>query len=254
MMVTHRQQYVSHFINGRLGQRLKAPARAALRASGYDLVPIERNVSQRLQELLSTSGVNHLIDVGANIGQYAETMRYLGFDQIIDSFEPGLGAFSVLEQRAASDELWNTHKLALGDQPGLFELYVSQNSTSSSLLPMEPAHLLAAPASRMQQTELVDVRLLDDLALGPCDGRVWLKLDTQGFEMAVLRGAEGTLQRTEVLQVELSLTELYQGQPNYLELLSMVEHLGFAVFDILPGFRAPLNGRLLQMDAILVRD
>jgi len=83
--------------------------------------------------------------------------------------------------------------------------------------------------------------------------RILLKVDTQGYEMNVLRGGEALVGRATGLQLELSTVELYSGQPLYREVIQWVELRGFAVWAFIPGFRDPATGRMLQMDGLFFR-
>jgi hypothetical protein len=83
--------------------------------------------------------------------------------------------------------------------------------------------------------------------------RVFLKLDVQGFEMHVLRGAEDHLDRVAGVQAELALTPLYEGDAPWREVIDHLEQRGFELAGLEPGFEDPNTGRMLQADAILIR-
>jgi hypothetical protein len=80
---------------------------------------------------------------------------------------------------------------------------------------------------------------------------LFLKIDTQGYEDRVLRGAETLLKRTRGLQLELSLVPLYAGQRQFDELLPELQAAGFELWNMTPAFVDPVHGRLLQIDATL---
>jgi hypothetical protein len=80
-----------------------------------------------------------------------------------------------------------------------------------------------------------------------------LKIDTQGYEMAVLRGAEKMLPRLAGVQLELSLAPLYEGQTLYLELIDWLRARGFDLWSVIPGFVDPSSGRMLQFDGVFFR-
>jgi hypothetical protein len=120
---------------------------------------------------------------------------------------------------------------------------------------MEKRHLDAAPESRYVAKQAVSVERLDVLArdLLPPSGDLLIKVDAQGYEMEILKGAEGLLQRTAAIQVELSLVPLYDGAPSSLELISFIEGKGFKFFSLVPGFKDYETGQLLQIDGFFVR-
>ncbi len=242
----------SRLLNSKSGQLLKEPARQVIEAVGYDIVPLHRHDTARLRNLLQRHQIAMVVDVGANQGQYARRMRVLGFRGRILSIEPGADAFSLLSRHAATDPLWAVERLAIGAESGVAQLHVAANSVSSSLLGIRQTHLDAAPDAAPRTAEPVVVKRLDDV-VDAGQTRLWLKIDTQGFELQVLRGARQTLAHTQVLQAELSLASLYEGQANFLEVLQHLEDAGFSVVDLVPGFRDQDTGRLLQCDVIAAR-
>ena len=233
-------------------QSFKRPARQILHRLGYEISATQADAVGGLARLLEAKQVRTVIDVGANQGQYADQVRHLGFRGRMHSFEPGAAAYAQLSRAARSDPTWTVHQLALGSEPGVADLQVSHNSVSSSLLAVEKTHVDAAPESRTDRTEQVRVSTLD-AECAEVEGPVLLKIDTQGYELPVLRGASRLLDRVEVVQVELSFVPLYAGQSHYLELLGFLEDAGFAPFQLIPGFSDTRTGRLLQADLVSVR-
>ena len=197
-----------------------------------------------------------LFDVGANIGQYAQRARQEGYTQRIVSIEPASHAHAVLTRTAQSDPLWSVHeRCALGSEAGERTLNISANSQSSSLLDMLPAHASAAPSSVYVAHEQTPLVTLDSLIerYRTAKERVFVKIDTQGFEREVLDGAKASLAHISGIQVELSLVPLYESQELYGYFLRRLEGEGFRLWSVIPGFSSPTTGQLLQMDAIMVR-
>ncbi len=196
-----------------------------------------------------------MLDVGANIGQYGMRLRNNGYRGRIVSFEPYAQAFRQLERTAARDPRWEIRRLALSDQDGEAELNVAGNSFSSSLLPMTRRHLESAPDSRYVGTERVPTARLESIwrdSVG--SARAWLKLDVQGFEMIVLRGAGERIGDVRAVQTELSLTPLYDGAVAWRTLVDWLAERGFSLAAIEPGFDDPTSGRMLQFDGIFIAD
>jgi Methyltransferase FkbM domain len=106
----------------------------------------------------------------------------------------------------------------------------------------------------VERVERVMVRRLDDvvadgLLLAP--GGVWLKVDTQGWDLEVLRGAAQTLRSISALQIELSVIPIYQGMPDYLTVLRELRQLGFEIGALTPVNRDAL-GRVIEFDCALI--
>jgi hypothetical protein len=120
---------------------------------------------------------------------------------------------------------------------------------------MKEAHLSAAPESRYVATETVALERLDVLlpAIFSGAGPIFLKIDTQGYEEEVLKGAAGILSRVVAIQMEISLVPLYQGAPTLVHIVSAMGDLGYHLFQVVPGFRDGATGQLLQLDGIFVR-
>lgn len=231
--------------------------RSLLRRLGVDVVryrPVPHHLARRAR-LLERFAPDVVLDVGANAGLYGAEIRGLGYRGRIVSFEPLAAAFAGLERAAAGDPLWETAPLALGASPGSAVLHVAGNSWSSSLRPMTAAHLRAAPESRYTGEERVAVETLDrvwERWVRPGE-RVWLKVDTQGHEAEVLRGAAASLARVRTLQLEMSPVRLYEGETLFTEMYERVVAAGFACVHLEPGLVDPASERLLSLDGYFHR-
>jgi FkbM family methyltransferase len=210
-----------------------------------------------LTRFLSVARPTVVFDVGANIGQYGLSLRKCGFTGRIVSFEAIPSVHARLSAVAAADRNWIVAPCcALGRARGEAQINLARNSVSSSLLPMHDAHLQAEPDSRYVGRESVPVARLDDIAqsLLPQDRRLFLKVDTQGYEEEVLAGADLVLESVSAMQLELSLVPLYQGAPSLRRILELCERLDFQLHGLIPGFYEEKSGRLLQMDGLFLRN
>ena len=243
-----------------LKDRIKTLCHDLLRRAGLE-VSFAKNAnveSVMLKNLLHASGADIVLDVGANTGQFGDMLFREGFLGTVISFEALPDVHAILRQRAKriAPTNWRVAScVALGSANGTLEMNIAGNSVSSSILPMMTAHEDAAPLSRYVRKEVVQVRRLDEIAMDylPCDGCILIKIDTQGYELEVLKGATQLLGRTVALQLELSLVKLYAGAPSFVEAVSFANSLGYELFGIVPGFRDKRNGRLLQVDGFFMR-
>ena len=209
-----------------------------------------------LEQFLRVVHPNVVFDVGANVGQYGLSLRKCGFKGRIVSFEAITSIHSRLSAVADRDPDWFVApRCALGRATGESSINVAGNSVSSSLLPMSKTHLQAAPGSAYVAHETVRVERLDDVGppLLPMDGRILLKVDTQGYEEEVLAGAGLILKDVSAMQLELSVVPLYQGAPDLRRILELCENLGFQLYGLIPGFFDEKTGRLLQMDGLFLK-
>jgi FkbM family methyltransferase len=224
---------------------------------GVDLVGANHwnhPVLRRLR-LLRDHRIDVVLDVGANAGQYGTELRELGFGGRIVSFEPLSDAFAKLRKAAEGDARWECVRTAVGERAGTATIHVAANSYSSSLLPMLAAHEAAAPGSGYVGTEEVPMEPLEALLARHVrpDERVYLKIDTQGYERKVLESAGAALGRIAGVQLELSIVPLYEGVELLPEMLLWLRSLGFTLVSLEPGYADPASGQLLQVDGVLFR-
>ena len=228
------------------------------RTCGVDFVsysPISHPLARR-RRLLETYNINVVLDVGANTGGYGTQLRSLGYRRKIISFEPIKVAFRHLQAAAASDGLWQVHNFALGDRDESTSINVARNIDSSSLLEMLPAHVQAAPQSEYVRRETIQLRTLDRLFHSLCAATdsIYLKIDTQGFEEPVLRGAAKSLQFIDTIQLEMSLVPLYQDQRLFHDMHKLLGSLGYVLVSIEPGFIDEQSAQVLQIDGVYHRN
>ena len=223
--------------------------------SNYVNYPIEQTNEGILNDFLEKQSVSLVLDVGANVGQWANEIRESGYAKKIISFEPLSSAFSVLSSSCSKDNLWTCKNCAVGISDTTSEINISKNSVSSSLLPMLDSHIEAAPESLFYEKEKIEIMKLDSIAKQSVsnDDIVFLKIDTQGYERIVLDGAKDLLKQTVGIQLEMSFDPLYRGEINFTKLKIFLESLGFILFHIQNGFRHSKSQELMQVDTIFMR-
>ena len=220
------------------------------------LAKFELSIVRNRKSPVDWNQIDVVYDVGANIGQYASRLRSRGFNGLIVSFEPMKEEHKYLTKRSIGDKNWIvTERCALGSTNSEIEINVSKNSYSSSILEVGEAHINSAPTSKPIRVESVNLRTLDSFDFGNSHRNLvkWLKLDVQGYEMEVLKGARSTLSEITGIQVELSTMQLYLGQPLFHEVADHLYDIGFEMIELETGFRDKNSGRLLQFDAYFVR-
>jgi len=242
-----------------LSATLKGNIRRTLRHVGLDLVRWRPQSSPQaaLARMLNQNCIDTVLDVGANEGQYALSLRELGFSGRIISFEPLAIAHRRLQRSAVKDASWIiSPRTAVGNQEGQIRLNVASNGgASSSVLGMLEALQQAAPDVEYVGSEVVPISRLDRIAgqyLGEARN-IFLKVDAQGFELQVLQGAAELICRIAGAQLELTLVPLYEGQALFFELIDWMRKEGFNIWGILPVLADNSSGRLLQTDVVFFR-
>jgi FkbM family methyltransferase len=209
-----------------------------------------------LAELVGLLRPDCVLDVGANAGQFGERLRAVGYDGWIVSFEPVPGPYSELERRARADGRWRTHRVALGEEDGRARLGVTRQDVFSSMLELTEYGRERFPGqAEVVAEEEVELRRLDsfwdECLAGVPHERPFLKLDTQGSDLSVVRGAGAVLDRVVGMQVELSFKPLYEGAPGWLETLASLSEHGFEPTAFFAVERDRLL-RLIEADCLLV--
>lgn len=227
------------------------------RSFGIDvsLYKITSSSHARLKNYIRSQKIDLVLDVGANAGQTGQELRKnLGYAGVIHSFEPLSAAYAKLQAASSNDAKWHTHNLALGSTAGSVEINIAGNSESSSLLKMQDRHQSAAPNSAIMATEDVQVQTLDAVLpeLRGTAQNIYMKCDTQGFELEVLKGAKSTLPGIKMIRLELSSEELYEGAPLIGDLVTFMYDNGFTMVDIKAGFSDPNTGQMLQADGLFL--
>jgi FkbM family methyltransferase len=221
--------------------------RRLLRRFGLDIVRRQAH----LVDLLERCAIETVLDVGANEGQFASMLRRWGYKGKIISFEPIHSIFLQLTQQAQTDTLWHTRNEALGSSDCTLPINISELGVFSSI--RNPTWLAAGLdiRSRTIGSELVRVRRLDSIwnEIEVC-GNVFLKVDTQGFEAEVIRGAEGCLSEVAAIQLELSLRPLYEGETLLGPMLEIMHDMGFDPTFIQPVWVDHRNLTTPQVDCV----
>lgn len=208
---------------------------------------------EKLVRFLNQNDIDVLFDVGANSGQFAQKVRAAGFSGKIISVEPLSVAHKEVVRKSKADPNWEVApRCALGSSDTVKTINIARNSVSSSILGMKDLHREVSPASEYVGREDIPVKRFDDLAAAylSSDDKFFIKIDTQGYEKHVVEGADAYVAKASGILCELSLEELYEGQEDWLEMISYITSLNFEVWSLQPGFINLSTGKLLQVDVI----
>jgi FkbM family methyltransferase len=246
----------------RISKRLvKATVAAIARRAGFAVIPQwkanEFPLAIHLRRIFREFGIDYVIDVGANRGQYRDLLRQeIGYSGPIISFEPLPELAHLLQSRAETegDQGWEVHCTALGASESTLPLNVATGDDLSSFFLPNFDHVdLWRERRLIKQAMPVPVRRLDsiDRAAFHAARAPFVKTDTQGYDLEVLTGADGLLQSVVALQVELSVLPLYLGAPDWLSAIAQIRRLGFVVSGLYP-VRLDKSQRAIEFDGIFV--
>ena len=194
-----------------------------------------------------------VLDVGANKGQFSRAAATAFPGARIIAFEPLEAVATVWRQHPADVAGAEIHVCALGAEDGTVTFHPHEYTLSSSVLPLAAGAGAEGgggagelPAVEVPVRRLDDVVTLDDLR-----APLLAKLDVQGYELEVLRGAEATLRHVDALVVELAFERHYEGQPLFTEVLDHLGAQGFAL-DVPIDVRRDESGTVVEMDGLFL--
>ncbi|MEO8151876.1 MAG: FkbM family methyltransferase [Rhizobacter sp.] len=196
------------------------------------------------------AGVQSIVDVGANIGQYAYMAHAIFPTLPIHSFEPVPQSLAALKDNFARYGIpGEVHSVALGAECGQAEFLLQDNLEQSSFF-----EKLDRPVTSTHAIQVMTATLDSYQDRLPAIKDCFLKIDTQGFEAKVLQGASAFIRRCSVVQLEVAIRPSYAHQPPAHQLLSMMDDFGFDLVEILDMLRRPATeGNVLAEADLLFR-
>ena len=243
-------------MRGKLAHWAEDAARRAAAVLSRPFHTQQRELSEHMRRLFTAHRVDCAFDVGAHRGKYRRFLRYeVGFGGLVVSVEPIAELAAALEMRARHTPLWQVHHCALGAAPGKAVLNVMASSDFSSFLaPEHSATAQYAARNVVERKVEVEVRTLEQLAAGLAQQprSIFLKLDTQGYDLEVLRGAGRSLESVVALQSEVPFQPIYAGMPDWRKSITRITELGFSLAGLYAVSR-DASLRLIEADCVFVR-
>lgn len=198
-----------------------------------------------------------VFDVGANAGQYGAGLRSAGFSGTILSFEPNPRAFARLAKAAAPDPGWHCYPYALGSREETRLFNVMEVDVFSSFREASHEEIDFADQNVVSETLPLKIETLDGHfdALQAEHGfrHPFLKMDTQGFDLEVLDGAQLCLARFRGFLTEASVLPIYKDMPSLHDMVEAGKQRGFhpvELFNVHPGKRLH---KLIECNCYFVR-
>jgi FkbM family methyltransferase len=209
----------------------------------------------QLRSLLERLEIDLVVDVGANQGQFVQSIRTFYRGAVL-SVEPVASVFEALSAAAAADPEWHVRNIALGRAAAEGSIHVADQSEFSSMLTASAyAEQQFGETARGTRNESVAIRRLDDvldeIASTVRSRRIFLKLDTQGYDLEVFEGLGHRLTNVLALQSEVSLIPIYDGMPHWTESIARYEAAGFGVVGMYPVTRD--GPRVIEYDCLMQR-
>jgi FkbM family methyltransferase len=215
--------------------------------------PLAGTLNFDLQRVIRALGIDCVIDVGANRGQFASHLRtVVGYRGRIASVEPADAALDALRLHSSDDLNWAVYPYALSNRSATRELCIYESDDFNSFhqaneLGRTRFGLSATGYRTLETRRLADQ--WDELTAG--SENVLLKTDTQGHDLEVLEGAGD--RPIKALLLELSVQLIYQGTHTLPEVLTTLEAKGYAPVGLYPISRSADRLRLIEVDGLFVR-
>lgn len=179
-----------------------------------------------LLRFFNASDAITIVDAGANVGQSIAKYKSIFPNSIIHSYEPSLKIFPELKQNASKYSGVSVYNKALGSKPGKIVFYQYEDHVNSSALPMGKD---LSQHNTYSETEVECSTLDIEAGLAGIDHINILKIDTQGFDLEVLKGAQKLIdaRKVDIVLIEHIVAELYKDGPAYSEQVRFFEQNDF---------------------------
>ena len=227
------------------------------RLFGYEMIKRKKQptLNTHLINLINRHAIELVLDVGANFGQFGTMLRNEGYKGEIHSFEPVSKTFESLSAKCSGDHRWFVHQVAMGDVCGEKTIHVTESSDLSSFLEPNDFGKEEFKPIKVISEEAVEVSTIENFLtthVTDCDKRrILLKMDTQGYDLTVFKGALKVMDRIVCILSELSVAPIYSNMPHYVDSLMEYEEYGFVVCGFYPVSRKD-DLSLIEFDCTLL--
>ncbi|WP_438396517.1 FkbM family methyltransferase [Caballeronia sp. DA-9] len=240
----------------RLPKRVSALIKNTTLVDKRKLYPIWEQT--HLSKLLTYLDVDCVFDIGANQGQYATMLRKkAGYKGFIFSFEPNPHDARIARDHAKGDDKWIVDEIAVSEDDGEAQFNVMRASEFSSLsMPShEDVQLFRGMNSVIETVAVRTERLetaLQRLRAKYLFKRPFLKMDTQGFDVKIVKSSENIMRQFVGLQSELAIAKLYTDSVDFREAITVYERCGFSLSAFVPNNSGHFP-HLLETDCVMIK-
>ncbi|NMC85437.1 MAG: FkbM family methyltransferase [Anaerolineaceae bacterium] len=210
----------------------------------------------RVKNLISHYGINVVLDVGANDGETGMFLRRIGYKGKIISFEPISSTFKKLSEKAQKDPVWDAYPIALGSKNEQRTIKLMDQSYLISFLDPNENFVHFFGKEDRTKEETIQIRRLEDVLPEVItdleSARIFLKMDTQGFDLEVFAGLGQLVDKIVLLQSEASIIPIYKNMPHISDSLSTFEAAGFTIAGIYTVNMEEATLREIESDLLFI--
>src|SRR6267378_858741 len=192
-----------------------------------------------------------VIDVGANVGQFAVASIRLFANAIVIPIEPNPRIVDRLRANLPPEIRENVLMTAVGDTIGTAVFHVNRDPQVSSMLQLGSDRLESFPGATVVEEITVPMTTLDALFAGRAlAAPILLKIDVQGFEDRVITGGTVFLARVDWVLMEVSFSKLYEGERDFTSIVELMRSRGFRFVRPMNFHVSPRTDEIIEMDAL----
>lgn len=213
----------------------------------------------RTATILNNLDIKFTLDIGANTGQFAESLYDFNYKGTVISFEPVSSCYNTLLKRSKKyPKMIVPERCAIGNFDQSIDINITDDTVFSSILKIKDFHAQLKPKSKIIKKETVRMYRLDsiiDKYIDEKETSILLKIDTQGFEKEVLEGAENTLKRVKAIKIEIPLISIYEGTKfSFYEIIDFLKKNQFIPYSFnIEGVNLK-TGRVHTIDGLFVKE
>ena len=226
--------------------------RKIIQKTGFDIHRYQKQAD--FWQYLNSLNIKTILDIGANVGQFAKEAREKIPEVMIYSFEPLKEIYQKLNKEFKTDKRFQSFNFALGDKTEKIIMNKSSYSPSSSILSMSDNHKRLFPHTKEHTEEIIYVKRLDDMSINiKLDREILIKIDVQGFENKVIDGGVNTFKISKVILIENSFIELYKDQATFDKTYQKLKSLDFVYNGSLQQKVNKETGEIISQDSIFLK-
>jgi len=202
---------------------------------------------------LVLADIDFIIDIGANNGQWIRNVRRRGFKGHVLCIEPLKKNYIKL--KSSNSNKTQTLNCAIGNKNGYIYInHASNDGLSSSILEFNNYYTAAAPKIKFISKEKVTIQKLSKILKEYKYRRIFVKIDTQGYELEVLKSINKTdFNNIYAFEIETSLVSSYVNSTLIEDIIKFLRNKGYNPLRIENGFGMPNFGQQLEVDILFIK-